>query len=304
VGQLFSSEDPDSLRGPQFDAAWGDELAAWRHPEETWDMLQFGLRLGHRPQQVMTTTPRPIPLLKRLLKDPNVIVTRAATRANAAHLAASFIAAVEARYGGTRLGRQELEGELIDDRPDALWTRARIEEGRVAAAPPLRRVAVAVDPPASTGPRADACGIVAAGVGADGLGYVLEDATCQGLAPPAWAARAVALYRRLEADALLVETNQGGDMAAAVIREVDPGVPVTAVRALRGKYLRAEPVSVLYAQGRVRHAGAFPALEDEMCDFGPGGASRGRSPDRLDALVWALTHLMLDRRAEPRIRVL
>jgi phage terminase large subunit-like protein len=304
VGQLFSSEDPDSLRGPQFDAAWGDELAAWRHPEETWDMLQFGLRLGHRPQQVMTTTPRPIPLLKRLLKDPNVIVTRAATRANAAHLAASFIAAVEARYGGTRLGRQELEGELIDDRPDALWTRARIEEGRVTAAPPLRRVAVAVDPPASTGPRADACGIVAAGVGADGLGYVLEDATCQGLAPPAWAARAVALYRRLEADALLVETNQGGDMAAAVIREVDPGVPVTAVRALRGKYLRAEPVSVLYAQGRVRHAGAFPALEDEMCDFGPGGASRGRSPDRLDALVWALTHLMLDRRAEPRIRVL
>ena len=208
------------------------------------------------------------------------------------------------RYAGTRLGRQEIDGEMVEDRPDALWTRDAIEANRLDAAPPLARVVVAVDPPASSGPRADACGIVAAGVDAAGTGYVLCDATEAGLTPPAWAAKAAALYRRLDADALVVEVNQGGEMAASVIRTVDPGAPVTSVRATRGKFLRAEPVAVLYAQGRVRHAGVFPALEDELCDFGPGGLSSGRSPDRLDALVWALTHLMLQPKAEPRVRVL
>lgn len=304
VGHLFSSEDPESLRGPQFDAAWGDELGKWRHPDATWDMLQFGLRLGSHPRQAVTTTPRPIPLLRRLLADPRVAVSRAPTRANARHLPASFLAAVEARYAGTRLGRQELDGELIEDRPDALWTRDRIEALRVPLAPRLVRVAVAVDPPASTGPRADACGIVAAGVAEDGTAYVLEDATVQGLAPLAWASRAVAVYRRHQADALVVEVNQGGDMAAAVIAQADPGVPVRAVRASRGKYLRAEPVSALYERGEVRHAGRFPELEDEMCDCGPAGPTPGRSPDRLDALVWALTHLKLGPRAEPRILLL
>ena len=303
VALAFSSEDPDSLRGPQFDAAWADELAKWHYAEDTWDMLQFGLRLG-RPRTAVTTTPRPIPLLKKLLADPATVVSRARTADNAAHLAPAFLEGITARYAGTRLGRQELDGEIVEERADALWTRAALEAGRAVLAPPLARIAVAVDPPASAGARADSCGIVAAGIDRCGTGYVLADESAHGLAPQAWAAKAIALYRRLEADALVVETNQGGDMVAAVLRQADPGVPVTAVRAMRGKYLRAEPVSLLYAQGRVRHAGAFPELEDEMCDFGPDGLSGGRSPDRLDALVWALTHLMLGPRPEPRIRML
>jgi phage terminase large subunit-like protein len=274
-------------------------------------MAPCGRDLGHaavrpalrdRPRQVATTTPRPIPLLKRLLADPRVGVSRSRTQDNAANLAPSFLDHVNGRYAGTRLGRQELDGEIIEDRADALWTRDTIEAGRIAAAPPLARIVVAVDPPASSSKRADACGIVAAGIGATGLGYVLADETASELKPPDWAAKAVALYHRLEADALVVEVNQGGEMAGAVIREVDPAVPITARRATRGKYLRAEPVSVLYAQGRVRHVGAFPALEDELCDFGPGGLSSGRSPDRLDALVWALTELMLQEQMRPRVR--
>ena len=304
VAHVFSAEDPDSLRGPQFEAAWADELAKWKHVEETWDMLQFGLRLGTQPRQMVTTTPRPIPLLKRFLADPSVAVSRARTADNAENLAPAFLDTVVGRYAGTRLGRQELDGDIIEDRPDALWNRDMIEAGRVIAAPPLMRIVVAVDPPASSSQRADACGIVAAGVDEGGTAYVLEDATASGLKPPEWAAKAVALYRRLQADALVVETNQGGEMASGVIREVDPSVPVTSVRATRGKYLRAEPVSVLYAQGRVRHVGAMPDLEDEMCDFGPGGLTSGRSPDRMDALVWALTELMLRQRKEPRVRVL
>ena len=212
------------------------------------------------------------------------------------------MAQVTAAYGGTRLGRQELEGELIEDRPDALWRREAIEAARVAAAPALARIAVAVDPPATSGRDAGACGIIAAGIDAAGMGYVIADATVAGVAPEAWAAQAVALYRRLQADALVAEVNQGGDMVAAVLRVVDATVPVTSVVATRGKYARAEPVSALYAQGRVRHVVAYPALEDEMCDFGPAGLSNGRSPDRLDALVWALTHLMLG--AAPRVRML
>jgi phage terminase large subunit-like protein len=231
------------------------------------------------------------------------VVSRSRTADNAANLAPAFLKAVVGRYAGTRLGRQELEGELIEDRPDALWTRAGIEAGRVARAPAgLARIVVAVDPPASSRAGADACGIVAAGLAPDGCAYVLADATLRGAKPQGWAAAALALYRRLEADALVVEVNQGGEMASAVLHEIDPAVPVTPVRAMRGKYLRAEPVAVLYAQGRVRHAGALPALEDEMCDFGSDGLSGGASPDRVDALVWALTHLMLGPRAEPRIR--
>ena len=304
VAHAFSAEDPDSLRGPQFEAAWADELGKWRYAQETWDMLQFGLRLGHRPRQAVTTTPRTIPLIRRLVDAPGVVTTTAATADNAGNLAPGFLAQVTAAYGGTRLGRQELEGELIEDRPDALWRREAIEAARVAAAPALMGIAVAVDPPATSGRDAGACGIVAAGIDAGGMGYVIADATVAGVAPEAWAAQAVALYRRLQADALVAEVNQGGDMVAAVLRVVDPAVPVTSVVATRGKYARAEPVSALYAQGRVRHVGAYPALEDEMCDFGPAGLSNGRSPDRLDALVWALTHLMLAPRAEPRLRAL
>jgi phage terminase large subunit-like protein len=302
VAYAFSAEDPDSLRGPQFAAAWGDELAKWRHAEATFDMLQFGLRLGERPRQVITTTPRPIPLLKRLLKDPQCAVTHATTRDNARNLAPAFLDAVVARYAGSRLGRQELEGELIEDRADALWSRGLIESCRVEAAPPLARIVVAVDPPASSGAQAAACGLVAVGRTESGVMFVIADDTVAGLSPAGWAAKAVALWRRLAADTLVVEVNQGGDMVRAVISEADPTVPMIGVRAYRGKYLRAEPVAALYEQGRVKHAGAFAALEDEMCDFGLDGLSSGRSPDRLDALVWAVTALSFGARGEPRVR--
>lgn len=302
IAQVFSAEDPEGLRGPQFAAAWSDELAKWPNLQETWDMLQFGLRLGERPRQVVTTTPRPLPLIKRLMADAHVAVSRAATGAHRFNLAPDFVRSITDAYGGTRLGRQEIEGEIVEESADALWSRAMIEACRVPVAPPLARIVVAVDPPASSSARADSCGLVVAGIDRDGIGHVLEDGTVSGARPHDWAAGAVALYRRFEADALVVEVNQGGEMATSVIREVDPEVPVTAVRATRGKYLRAEPVAALYAQGRVRHAGRFPPLEDEMCDFGPTGLSSGRSPDRLDALVWALTHLMLTGRGRPRVR--
>ncbi len=303
VAQAFSAEDPESLRGPQFHAAWCDELAKWRYARETWDMLQFGLRLGDWPRQLVTTTPRPTPILKELLAHPKTAVTRALTRENAANLAPSFLESVIAQYAGTRLGRQELDGEIIEERRDALWTRDMMESARVAAAPALSRIVVAVDPPASSGKRADNCGIVAAGEDAAGLVYVLDDQTLAAARPAQWARAAIALYHRLSADALVAEVNQGGDMVRAVLNEADPTAPVTMVRATRGKYLRAAPVAQLYEQGRVRHVGAFPALEDEMCDFGLDGLSSGRSPDRLDALVWAVSALALMPKApEPRMR--
>ncbi len=303
VATIFSSEDPESLRGHQFEAAWCDEAAKWRHAEACFDMLQFGLRLGERPRQLVTTTPRPTKLIKQLLADPAALVTRMRTVENAANLAAGFIRAVTGRYGGSVLGRQELDGELIEDREDALWTRETIDEAFVGSPGELRRIVVAVDPPASSRKTSDACGIVAAGLDAEGRAVVLADATLSAARPQDWAARAVALYHALAADCLLVEVNQGGEMASAVIRTVDATVPLKAVRAHRGKWLRAEPVAALYSQGKVRHAGRFPALEDEMCDFGPDGLSGGHSPDRVDALVWAVTELLLGGRdAVPRIR--
>lgn len=304
VAQVFSAEDPESLRGPQFAAAWCDELAKWRYAEASFDMLQFGLRLGERPRQVITTTPRPIALIKRLVADPKTAVTRAATVTNARHLAPAFLDAVVGRYAGTRLGRQELDGEIVDERADALWSRGLIESCRIANAPPLRRIVVAVDPPASSNASADSCGLVAAGCTEDGTIVVIADETAGGLTPGGWSRRAVALWRRLSADALVVEVNQGGEMVRAVIGDADASVPVVAVRAHKGKWLRAEPVAHLYEQGRVKHAGAFAALEDEMCDFGLNGLSQGRSPDRLDALVWAVTALSFGAKAEPRIRSL
>ena len=300
--QAFSADDPESLRGPQFAAAWSDELAKWRYAEAAFDQLQFTLRLGERPRQMVTTTPRPIALLKRMMADPLTALSRAPTLENAYFLSPAFFDRVVARYDGTRLGRQELDGEVIEDRPDALWSRAMIEACRVDAAPPsLERIVVAVDPPASAGKRSASCGLVAAGRASD-LAYVLADETVAGLSPAGWAAKAIALWRRLEADCLVVEVNQGGDMARAVLREADASVPVTAVRAHRGKWLRAEPIAALYEQGRVKHAGTFPALEDELCDFGHGGLSSGRSPDRLVALVLAVATLTYGGKAEPRVR--
>ncbi|MGE0045699.1 MAG: DNA-packaging protein [Variibacter sp.] len=304
IGYAFSADDPESLRGPQFEAAWADELAKWRHADATFDMLQFGLRLGERPRQVITTTPRPTALIKRLIADPSTVVTRAGTAANARNLSAVFLSAIVNRYAGTRLGRQELDGEVIEERNDALWSRGMIEAARVEMAPALSRIVVAVDPPASSSKRADACGLVAAGRAEDGAIYVIADESANGLSPSAWAAKAIALWRRLAADALVVEVNQGGEMVRTVIAEIDSSVPVTSVRAQRGKWLRAEPVASLYEQGRVKHAGVFPALEDEMCDFGLDGLSSGRSPDRLDALVWAVTALTFGARGAPRMRSL
>jgi phage terminase large subunit-like protein len=306
VAQVFTAENYERLRGPQFSAAWLDELAKWRHAEATFDMLQFGLRLGERPRQVVTTTPRPIGLLKRIIEDPRTAVTHAGTIANAFNLAPDFVETVLARYHGTRLGRQEIDGEIVEERNDALWTRAGIESCRVDSVPAkelkLKRIVVAVDPPASAKRGADACGIVAAGRADDGTIYVIADASVSGLTPQGWAVKAVALWRRLQADTLVAEVNQGGDMVKAVVNAVDAEVPVTSVHATRGKYLRANPVSQLYEQGRVKHAGTFPELEDEMCDFGLDGLSSGRSPDRLDALVWAVSALTFAARGEPRVR--
>lgn len=301
IAQIFSSEDPESLRGPQFHFAWCDELGKWKHAQETWDMLQFGLRLGDDPRVLVTTTPRPVPLLRALAGDPKTAVRRIRTDDNAGNLSPGFLAAMAERYGGTRLGRQELDGELIADREDALWNRARLEALRQRNPGPLSRIVVAVDPPA-TASAASVCGIVVAGLDGAGRAVVLADCSVTGASPAGWAGAVVRAFRRFDADRVVAEVNQGGDMVAAMLRSIDVNLPVTSVRATRGKFLRAEPVAALYEQGRVVHAAAFAELEDQMCDFGPDGLSSGRSPDRLDALVWALTALVLERTGEPRVR--
>lgn len=302
IAQVFSAEDPDSLRGPQFDAAWCDEVAKWRHPERTWNMLQLALRLGAQPQMVATTTPRATAFLKKLIADPGTVVTRAATADNADNLAPTFVSEMARRYGGTLLGRQELGGEIVEDTAGALWRRDWIDAHRVAAAPELVRVVVAVDPPVTATAASDACGIVVAGCGVDGRAYVLADRTLQGREPQAWARAAIAAYRDFLADRVVAEVNQGGDLVVSVLRQVDDSVAVRKVRATRGKWLRAEPVAALYAEGRVAHVGMFEKLEDQMCVFGADGLAKGRSPDRLDALVWALTDLMIDADARPAVR--
>lgn len=304
IAELFSAEDPDGLRGPQFGAARCDEIAKWRNTQETWDMLQFGLRLGAAPRAVVTTTPRQNATLKALLNDDGVVVTRARTKDNASNLAGSFLAEMERRYAGTDLGRQELDGEMVEDLRGQLWQRAWIDEARCTSVPELRRVVVGVDPPVTTGDKADACGIVVVGLAADGRAYVLDDRTVQGLAPNEWARAALEAYRAHAADRIVAEVNQGGDLVEAVIRQIERNVPITKVRATRGKWLRAEPVAALYAEGRVSHAGVHDALEAEMLAFGNDGRVQGRSPDRLDALVWALTDLMTNEAEAPRLRLI
>jgi phage terminase large subunit-like protein len=295
-GMILGAADPERFRGPQFAAAWCDEIGKWPNAEAAWDMLQFGLRLGDQPRQMATTTPRPTRLVKRLLAEPTTVVTRMTTAENKKHLARSFLTAVVARYRGTVLGRQELEGELIEDLPGALWTRDmfRRDDGTERG-----RIVVAVDPPATSGAGADGCGIVVA-ARTDTGAVVLEDLTLKPAAPIAWATRAVRAFHDHGADCIVAEVNQGGEMVKAVLAQVDPGAPVRTVHATRGKWLRAEPVAALYAQGRVLHVGGLTALEDEMCAFGVDGLSEGHSPDRLDAAVWAITELML--RDGPRVR--
>ncbi len=305
IAQIFSAERPDALRGPQFEVAWCDELAKWRNGDATWDMLQFALRLGEKPRQVVTTTPRVAPLVKRLMEQERTVVSRAATRDNAGHLAPGFLETVVARYAGTRLGRQELDGELIEDDPNALFQRELIEKTRVSRISGLVRIVVAVDPPVTSGEDADACGIICAGRGEDDRAYVLADGTVERASPMRWAREAAELYHGFCADRMVVETNQGGDLVAAIMREVDANIPIKSMRASRGKHVRAEPVAALYEQGRVSHVGVFPELEDEMCAFDSIIAARGRSPDRVDALVWALSELMFSRPPRaPRVSVL
>ena len=304
VAQLYSSEDPDGLRGPQFHYAWCDELAKWRRPEETWNMLQLALRLGDHPQQIVTTTPRSMKLLRSLLEDDTTAVTRATTYDNAANLGSAFLATIVKRFEGTDLGRQELLGDLLAEETGALFARAWIESARVKRAPHLTRIVVAVDPPATSGPDADECGIIVAGRGGDGEVYVIADLSCQGLTPMGWARAVVGAYHEYEANSIVAEVNQGGDMVASLIAQVDPGVSVKSVHATRGKFVRAEPVAALYEQGRVHHVGAHGVLEDQMVAFNPDKA-HGPSPDRMDALVWAITDLMvLARKPVPRTRAL
>jgi phage terminase large subunit-like protein len=296
---LMSASDPDRFRGPQFAAAWCDEVAKWPNAEAAWDMLQFGLRLGERPRQLATTTPRPIPLLKRLLADEHTVVRHMRTQDNHAHLAPSFMDTIVGRYRGSVLGRQELDGELIEDLPGALWQRGMF---RPFAGGAVERIVVAVDPPVTGTSRSDACGIVVAGRQGEGA-VVLEDCTLRRVPVLDWARRAVAAFHAHGADAVVAEVNQGGDLVTQLIRQVDPHVPVRPVRANRGKWTRAEPVAALYGRGLVAHVAGLTALEDEMCGFGLDGLSNGHSPDRVDALVWAVTDLLLGETG-PRIRML
>ncbi|MFD1912143.1 DNA-packaging protein [Halodurantibacterium flavum] len=298
VAQAFSAHEPEHLRGPQFDAAWVDELAKWKRGEEVWDMLQFALRLGENPRQVVTTTPRNVAVLKQVLMNPSTVTTHAATEANRAWLAESFLDEVRTRYAGTRMGRQELDGELLEDAEGALWTLGGLEEARIGKAPVLDRVVVAVDPPVTGHNGSDACGIVVAGVvtkgpPADWKAYVLEDASVSGKSPAEWARAAVAAMERHGAERLVAEVNQGGDLVESVVRQVAPLVPYRAVRASRGKAARAEPVAALYEQGRVHHLRGLAALEDQMCQMTARGYEGRGSPDRVDALVWALHELMI-----------
>lgn len=287
---LYSAEEPDRLRGPQHHWAWCDELAAWAYAEECWDMLQMTLRLGELPQVCATTTPRPIDIVRRLIKLPTTSITRGSTFDNADNLSSAYLASIKAQYEGTRLGRQELYAEILDDVDGALWLRSQIDADRVREAPELVRVVVAIDPAVTSGEDADETGIIVAGKGVDGHAYVLGDYTCR-LSPDQWARRAVDAYERHDADRIIAEVNQGGDLVERTIRTVAPKVPYRGVRANRGKIVRAEPVAALYEQHRVHHVGSLPQLEDQQCRYVPDAFDG--SPDRVDALVWALTELML-----------
>lgn len=285
----YSGDDPEQLRGPQHHKALVDELAKYRYAQDTWDNLELGLRLGDDPQVVVATTPRPIPLIKALMRDPQTVVTRGSTYENRANLASTFMSRIVQRYEGTRLGRQELYAEILEDTPGALWTRALLEHCRIATLPTMQRIVVGLDPGGDAG-------IVVAGLGEDGHGYVLEDASISG-APIDWGKQAIAAYERHHANAIIAEKNHGGDMVVTTLKTITETAAIETVWASQGKYARAEPVSALYEQGRVHHVGMFPQLEDELCDWVPGEGMP--SPNRLDACVWALTKLLLGSRQLP-----
>lgn len=303
---LYNGTEPDQLRGPQHDAAWVDELAKYAYAQETWDMLQFGLRLGTNPRQLVTTTPRPIPVIREILKAETTVTTRGSTLDNAANLAPTFLKTVVAKYENTRLGRQEIYAEILDDLPGALWNHTLLDRYRVNDFPEMQRIVVSVDPSGTAGKDdeelreiGDDIGITVGGLGIDGVGYLLADQSCN-LSPSGWGKRAVDAYHgrwypnnpnRVKADRIIAERNFGGAMVKFVIKTADKTVPFKEVVASRGKAVRAEPVAALYEQGKIRHVGAFPALEDQMCLMAPNGYSGEGSPDRADSLVWLWTEL-------------
>ena len=305
--QFFSAEEPERLRGPQFEAAWCDELAAWNKDRDTWDMLQFTLRLGKHPQVCVTTTPRPTKLVRDILKNPKSVVTYGSTFDNSVNLAATFIQAVKDQYEGTRLGRQELYAEIMDEASGALWTRellSRCEvegvDDPVSFAKTLARVVISVDPAVTSNAESDMTGLIVAGIDLNGCSYILEDATDR-YTPEGWATKAIALYNLYEADKIVAERNQGGDMVRSTLHTVDETVPVKLVHASRGKFARAEPVSSLYERGKVKHLRGLDALEDQLVQWEPLGSIG--SPDRLDAMVWGITELALKGIAKPELNL-
>ena len=291
----YSAEEPERLRGPQHSLAWCDELAAWRNLQDTWDMLEFTMRLGPHPRKIVTTTPKPNKILRELLKEETTVVTHASTFANAANLPAVFLEKLKAKYAGTRLGRQELEAELLEDIVGALWSLSSFDDHRVHDLPEMQRIVVSLDPSGTDGESdtADDVGIIVAGLGVDGRGYILDDLTCN-MSPDGWGRRSVDAYNTWAADLIVAERNFGGAMVKFVVKSVDDNVAYKEVTASRGKVVRAEPVAALYEQGKVSHVGNFPELEDQMSMFTTAGFMGDGSPDRLDAAVWALTELMLD----------
>lgn len=289
----YNGTEPDQLRGPEFDTAWVDELAKYRYAQDLWDMLQFTMRAGTDPRVFVSTTPRPIPVIKSIIKDPATVVTKGSTFDNAKNLPQQFLDKLKKRYAGTRLGRQELEAEILDDVQGALWTRETLDQSRVTALPDMQRVVVAIDPSGTRGEDSNnSVGIIVAGLGIDGLGYILADRSCDA-SPAVWGRRAVHAYHEFRADKIVAEENFGGAMVEFTIKTVDPQIPYKHVSASRGKVLRAEPVAALYEQGRVKHHGDLHDLEDQMTQITGAGYMGEGSPDRLDAAVWAITELML-----------
>lgn len=290
VATLFSADAPDRLNGPQFSRAWCDEIGVWRYAKDAWDMLQMGLRMGASPRQIVTTTPKVqnISLIKQIMNLPSTVTTTGSTFENRDNLSKSFIETILDRYENTRLGQQELYARILDDVPGALWTRDDIEKHRVAKHPNLVRIVIAIDPAVTNTEESDETGLIVAGKGVDGHAYVLSDNTLKA-SPKGWAQSAISLYDSFKADRIIAEVNNGGEMVEHVLRSIDPTVPYKAVHASRGKRVRAEPISAMYEQGKIHHVGIFPQLEDQMCSFTP---DTEESPDRVDALVWAMTDLM------------
>lgn len=302
IATIYVGESPDRLRGPQHHFSWCDEIAAWKYPQETWDNLQMGLRLGANPQAIVTTTPRPIPIIKSLIKDEETTITTGSTYENKSNLPKRFFKAIINKYAGTRLGRQELEAQILEDNPDALWNRDLLEDLRLnqKEAPDLsdlERIVIAIDPATTSNDKSDETGITVGGIDSFGKGYLIEDLSCK-KSPNGWAKIAIEAYYHFQADRIIAEVNNGGDLVETVIKTIDDSVAYKKVNASRGKFTRAEPISSLYEQKRIHHIGTFGKLEDQLCNWTPGD----NSPDRLDSLVWLFTELMLGKTPHKKVK--